>query len=466
MDKFSDSNESQMNKEKLLALKDEYHRLTYEMRKKELTRSSQHFKHQQQIRTQWAKIAELKKQKSELILQLRLLESDSFTNKGNKFLDNFNKSLQDLLKLEEKVKKETQELKKCKNEIIEYDKKIRHKQKEIVRVNRSKDRILKYHNNISFLEYRLNSSLNKYSQLMIANSSLRDDISSLLLTQISFRKKISNIKHLLSLGKKSLSEVIHSATVSYQTGESVKYKLNIIKERTQVDQKKLEEKIKELQLLVDQDKQLKDFLDFKTKDRYGSRESEEQERKNEKLLEQRLHNYQEILLQIQTVSGCKDVNRICKTYIQEEENNLKLFEKVNDLNLEIEKLYKEVRAQRDELEIITRQYKEQKRKDLALKNDIEDSTDALQREAQHIEDKADEKADELEYVKTVLQRIYAFLDDITTQKVTLDTELIITDDNILAYIESLECRVTDLIHYHRFLKNQQMHFVEDYDDEE
>lgn len=49
--------------------------------------------------------------------------------------------------------------------------------------------------------------------------------------------------------------------------ESVKFKLNLLNERTQVDQKKLEEKIKELQLLIEQDKQLKDFIDFKGKDR-------------------------------------------------------------------------------------------------------------------------------------------------------------------------------------------------------
>lgn len=49
--------------------------------------------------------------------------------------------------------------------------------------------------------------------------------------------------------------------------ESVKFKLNLLNERTQVDQKKLEEKIKELQLLIEQDKELKDFIDFKGKDR-------------------------------------------------------------------------------------------------------------------------------------------------------------------------------------------------------
>lgn len=61
-------------------------------------------------------------------------------------------------------------------------------------------------------------SLTKYSQLLITNNALREDIGSLLQTQAAFRKQYNNIKHLISLGKKTATEIVHSATTSYQTG--------------------------------------------------------------------------------------------------------------------------------------------------------------------------------------------------------------------------------------------------------
>nr|XP_042911427.1 uveal autoantigen with coiled-coil domains and ankyrin repeats-like [Parasteatoda tepidariorum] len=294
-------------------------------------------------------------------------------------------------------------------------------------------------------------SLHKYNQLLISNNNLREDINSLLLTQSSFRRKYSNIKRLLALGRKTLLEVVHSATMSYQTGESVKYKLNLVNERTQVDQKRLGEKIKELKILVEQDEQLKSFLEFKSRDGVANSEEKELETQNEQIMEQRLVSYHRIMARIQLASGCKDVNRICKTYLQEEESNLALFEKVNNMSIEIETLHEEVRAQREELDILSRQYKEQNRKDLAVRNDIENCTDKLRMEAQELEDASDLKAEELETIKSALKRIYNFLDNFSTHRVAFTVDEGITDDNVLQYLEALERRIIDVIRCHKLV---------------
>lgn len=98
---------------------------------------------------------------------------------------------------------------------------------------------------------------------------------------------------------------------------------------------------------------------------------EETEAKKEEILEHQLQEYQSLMSRIQLASGCKDVNRICKTYVQQEETNISLFDRVNRLNVEIEKLHEEVIAEREELELLSQQYKEQKRKDMAEKFEID-----------------------------------------------------------------------------------------------
>nr|XP_042902270.1 outer dynein arm protein 1 [Parasteatoda tepidariorum]XP_042902271.1 outer dynein arm protein 1 [Parasteatoda tepidariorum] len=443
--------ELKINQERLLVVRDEYQRLCYEMKKKEMSRHTTHTKMQQQIRKQWEIISELKKQKSELTLQLRLQEGDSFSNKANQNLERFRKALDEMIRLENLLTKQTEELKNYKRDISEVDKKTRVKQKEVVKALRSSSRVLKHQQNISFLENRLNGSLHKYNQLLISNNNLREDINSLLLTQSSFRRKYSNIKRLLALGRKTLLEVVHSATMSYQTGESVKYKLNLVNERTQVDQKRLGEKIKELKILVEQDEQLKSFLEFKSRDGVANSEEKELETRNEQIMEQRLLSYHRIMARIQLASGCKDVNRICKAYLVEEESNLALFEKVNNMSIEIENLHEEVRAQREELDILSRQYKEQNRKDLAVRNDIENCTDMLRMEAQELEDASDLKAEELEAIKSALKRIYNFLDNFSSHRVAFTVDEGITDDNVLQYLEALERRIIDVIRCHKLV---------------
>ncbi|GIY10124.1 hypothetical protein CEXT_666051 [Caerostris extrusa] len=111
------------------------------------------------------------------------------------------------------------------------------------------------------------------------------------------------------------------------------------------------------------------------KDRTASSESEEIS-KNEQIMEQRLQTCHGILSRIQMASGCKDVNRICKVYMQGEETNLDLFEKVNGMSLEIEKLHEE------------------------------NATDKLRTEAQNLEDATDSKVEELESVKRKFCREY------------------------------------------------------------
>lgn len=450
--------ELDLNKERLAVLKEEYQRLCYEIKKKELLHSSNHTKIQQQIRQQWTKIAELKKQKSELTLQLRLQDSESFANKGNKNIEKFHKLLDDMVKLEEQVKKQNEEVEIYNKQIEDVNKKVRQKQKEIIKANRNKDRILKHQKNISFLECRLNLSLKKYNQLLIANNALREDISSLLQTQAAFRKQYNNIKHLISMGKKTVAEIVHSATTSYQTGESVKFKLNLLTERTQVDQRKLEEKIKELQLLIEQDKHLKDFIEFKGRDRSLLNAVEEIEAKKEQILEQNLQEYQAHMASIQLAAGCKEVNRICKTFVQQEEANVNLFEKINNLNVEIEKLHEEVTSEREELEILSHQYKEQKRKDMAEKNEIDDITDKLRSEAYEIEKTADAKAGELEHVKSTVFKIYKYLDELSSHQVSFSVDETVTNDNILIYLEALERRVLDLVECQKFLDRKQMYY--------
>lgn len=64
------------------------------------------------------KINELKAQKSELALQLRLQDSESFANKGNKNLEKFHKLLDEMVNLEEQINKQNEEIRMYEKKVI------------------------------------------------------------------------------------------------------------------------------------------------------------------------------------------------------------------------------------------------------------------------------------------------------------------------------------------------------------
>lgn len=79
------------------------------------------------------------------------------------------------------------------------------------------------------------------------------------------------------------------------------------------------------------------------------------------------------------------------------------------------------------------------------------AVDKLRTEAYEIESAADIKSEQLELAKLTIHRIFNYLDEISSHEVTFTVDDVVTDDNILLYLEGLEKRVLDLVECQKFL---------------
>lgn len=79
------------------------------------------------------------------------------------------------------------------------------------------------------------------------------------------------------------------------------------------------------------------------------------------------------------------------------------------------------------------------------------AVDKLRTEAYEIESAADIKSEQLEVAKLTIHRVFKYLEDISSHQVIFTVDDVVTDDNLLLYLEGLEKRVLDLVECQKFL---------------
>jgi hypothetical protein len=163
------------------------------------------------------------------------------------------------------------------------------------------------------------------------------------------------------------------------------------------------------------------------------------------LSQEKIHSYEEMLLKIQADTGLTDVNDIVSKFLETEEQNFSLFNYVNDINSEIERLEHSIADMRNQIE----KYRGQgMSSDKQRKKTIRDLEDKL--------NKTDKKADEYEARNQVAMRtinqlkngIQSIFTRIGATSASVDEMLGnqgVTESNMMQYLGIIEQRTTEIL---------------------
>jgi hypothetical protein len=163
------------------------------------------------------------------------------------------------------------------------------------------------------------------------------------------------------------------------------------------------------------------------------------------LSQEKIHSYEEMLLKIQADTGLTDVNNIVSKFLETEEQNFSLFNYVNDINSEIERLEHSIADMRNQIE----KYRGQgMSSDTQRKKTIRDLEDKL--------NKTDKKADEYEARNQVAMRtinqlkngIQSIFTRIGATSASVDEMLGnqgVTESNMMQYLGIIEQRTTEIL---------------------
>eukprot|EP00753_Platysulcus_tardus_P000813 PLAT10730.2.p1 GENE.PLAT10730.2~~PLAT10730.2.p1 ORF type:complete len:579 (-),score=344.83 PLAT10730.2:133-1869(-) len=267
-----------------------------------------------------------------------------------------------------------------KRRIAELDKQVamlkRSIQEQRIRmggINASKENNEMIARQIRVMENRLDKALVKYNEALASNKHLREQIDALRRDRVVFDGIYKKLERELHEKKRDMAAVIEESNEAYKARDRAHAEMAALKMQADKEQAEFEAEWKELGKMIEADRRMKDML--KTASSAGelvldgdadSMSAEEEAELKQKvargawgiakdkaqiqLSQEKVQSYEEAFAKIQEVTGISDVDELVDKFIEAEDKNFSLFNYVNQLNEEIEKLEGSIHGVKAEIE--------------------------------------------------------------------------------------------------------------------
>ena len=171
--------------------------------------------------------------------------------------------------------------------------------------------------------------------------------------------------------KKKMAEIIEVANVAYEARDRAQAEISGLKASAEKEQGEFEHEWKELGRKLEEDRKRQDFL-ARERQRLAAEEtrgqmSKDDEQELKKVVTkghwnlakdkaaihsgmEKVQTYEEAFAKIQAATGISDIDELVTTFINAEDQNFALFNYVNELNGECEKLEEQIADIKSEIE--------------------------------------------------------------------------------------------------------------------
>jgi hypothetical protein len=364
-----------------------------------------------------------------------------------------------------KIETERRKIEELDKSIATYQERILEQKSRLGGVNAAQENNLMIQKQIQVLENRLNKSLLKFNETLAQNKVLRQKIDEYRRERVVFDVIYKKLERELHEKKKEMAGIIKDSKNAYQIrdkslSEMMALKQHADKERTEFESefKELGDLIKQQQLMLEQVrlKQFERTYDDKIVTQQVSEEGggestsplgawSSNKDKSIPLSLEKIHSYEDALQRIQESTGIYDINEIVTRFLEAEEQNFSLFNYVNDINSEIERLEHSISDMRNQIE----KYRGQGMStDTQRKKTLRDLEEKLVR--------TDKKSDEYEAryqlaVRTITHLkngIHSIFTRIGAQSTSVDEMLGnqgVTESNMMQYLGIIEQRTSEIL---------------------
>ncbi|GMI17135.1 hypothetical protein TrLO_g10756 [Triparma laevis f. longispina] len=224
---------------------------------------------------------------------------------------------------------------------------------------------------VRMLENRLDKTLVKFNEALASNKQLRGRIDSMRQERVVFDGIYKKLERELHEKKKEMSAIIEDSNNAYQERDKAQGELKVLKDRAETDKAEFERDWKELGQLIEQDRKAREHIRAQIEKnsvspvnetgRFSNTgspvmmgdEVESLDAKNmmpggffpssantkeAPLPQEKVELYEEAFNKIADATGITDVDEVVSTFLEAEDKNFSLFNYVNELNSEIERL--------------------------------------------------------------------------------------------------------------------------------
>lgn len=256
-----------------------------------------------------------------------------------------------------KIESERAKIKELDEQIIKYQELILDQKTRLGGVNAAQVNNQLIQKQIKVLDNRLDKCLTKFNETVAQNKALRQRIDEYRRERIVFDGIYKKLERDLHEKKTEMTAIINDSKRAYEERDKSQAQMETLQASAQSERADFEREFKELsdsirqqQVMLEQ-LRLKQFeksntnssstmgaaVDFNTT-QHTTAASAWAAGPKDKAANQEKINYAESVAKIQEVTGLTDIQEIISKFLEAEEQNFSLFNYVNDINTEIERL--------------------------------------------------------------------------------------------------------------------------------
>ena len=346
--------------------------------------------------------------------------------------------------------------------------KIIEQRREMGGVDAAQEKNTHIQRSLKMLENRLDKALGKYNDALAHNRQLRGTIDNLRKERVLFDDIYKKLEHELAEKKNRMGEIIERSDKAYEARDKAVSEMAKLKQQADKEQLAFEKEWRELTKLIEHDKKMRAFMKNKAKAQGAAEEArlaaeaDEEERKQKKRdmagkwaqgkskadakkSQARVQSYREAFKQIQEATGIGDIEELVNSFMQAEDENFRLFNYVNTLNAEIERLEEQISECKHEIE----KYKgsgaandSQRRK---LLKDLEDKLARTEAKAKSYDGKYKTATATVSTLREGIWKVYNKIGCNTPANAELLGGDGVTDGNMMQYLGIIEQRTNEIL---------------------
>eukprot|EP00798_Chlamydomonas_sp_ICE-L_P015696 gene15696-21805_t len=314
-------------------------------------------------------------------------------------------------------------------------------------INAAKEKSVAAQKKIKLLENRLEKAYVKYNQSVSHNKQLREQINNLRQERIMFEGISSNLEREVQKLKKDMAETIQLANTAFEAKEKALSEMNSVKVAADKEQERVRAKE-----LAAREKETQELL------RMGTLSAEKKKTKTmtgkgatynkalaQNVAAEKVQLYGQAFEKIQQATGIDEIDQLVNTFITAEDHNYTLFNYVNEVNQEIEKLEDQITAIRQEIT----QYKESgielDQSKGAQSRDVAEHLTNAELQAELYEKRYEAASSTVNLLKTSIWDLFTKIGCDTCAVRELLGEDGVTEANIMSYLGIIEQRTNELL---------------------
>ena len=378
-----------------------------------------------------------------------------------------------ITKLQDQADLFTRKIELEKRRVAELDKQIARMQVRIMEqrkkmggVNAARENNQQIQKQIKILENRLDKALVKYNEALAHNRALRDSIDNLRRERLVFDQIYKKLEKELAEKKKEMARIIEVSNKAYESRDTALNEMAALKSQAEKEQASFEQEWRELGKLIESDRKMKDFV--KARDngggvgaKRGDMNAEEESKLRKKVIKgnwsiakdkanqqvsmEKVQSYSEAFAKIQASTGVTDIDELVTTFINAEDQNFSLFNYVNELNHEIERLEEQITEIKTEIDKYRGQGVNTDNQRKKILKDLEERLARTEGKAEVFEQKHAAAMKTVNALKEGIQKIFNKIGCNTPAAREMLGEGGVTEKNMMKFLGIIEQRTNEIL---------------------